>query len=329
MSNCIVCDAQANHSCGKCRSANYCSPTCQRGHWKVHKKTCGMTAEQVAELAVVQASLPCYFLEETYSKTMNGSYLALCYRNEGVGVQWSTLLEMGLVKRETRDRSFICNVLVCDERGKEQAVVDIHREALMLLCGEEAAGMVDSLGRINQAAFACTGGLQNPLAPQLHRQRSPKTLQEKQVEALSKLPAYRLKHICITTDGGGGFLTLVTNRTIEAGTITPTGATLTSIQLVQQETDDEMFVCGVSVFNEGLYQETGSDEAVVDVHREALRLLTGEEGVKVTFNLLGGYDCALPKPANACSRVVRRLIESRGSSSCGNSKMKFNLTHIA
>ncbi|KAJ1390276.1 hypothetical protein B484DRAFT_290166 [Ochromonadaceae sp. CCMP2298] len=151
----------------------------------------------------------------------------------------------------------------------------------MLLCGEEAAGMVDSLGRINQAAFACTGGLQNPLAPQLHRQRSPKTLQEKQVEALSKLPAYRLKHICITTDGGGGFLTLVTNRTIEAGTITPTGATLTSIQLVQQETDDEMFVCGVSVFNEGLYQETGSDEAVVDVHREALRLLTGEEGVKV------------------------------------------------
>jgi len=100
-----------------------------------------------------------------------------------------------------------------------------------------------------------------------------------------------------------------------------------------------MFVCGVSVFNEGLYQETGSDEAVVDVHREALRLLTGEEGVKalegykrickVTFNLLGGYDCALPKPANACSRVVRRLIESRGSSSCGNSKMKFNLTHIA
>jgi alpha/beta superfamily hydrolase len=35
-----ACDATGTLECGGCRSVRYCSPACQRAHWKAHKKAC-------------------------------------------------------------------------------------------------------------------------------------------------------------------------------------------------------------------------------------------------------------------------------------------------
>ncbi|KAE8349656.1 hypothetical protein BDV28DRAFT_140794 [Aspergillus coremiiformis] len=36
----LSCQKPGKHHCSGCRTAAYCSPTCQKSHWKVHKKTC-------------------------------------------------------------------------------------------------------------------------------------------------------------------------------------------------------------------------------------------------------------------------------------------------
>ena len=38
--SCANCDAKANKICSGCKKIHYCSQTCQRAHWKIHKKQC-------------------------------------------------------------------------------------------------------------------------------------------------------------------------------------------------------------------------------------------------------------------------------------------------
>jgi len=38
---CLVCQEVATKRCSVCKTAMYCSQTCQRGDWKAHKKVCG------------------------------------------------------------------------------------------------------------------------------------------------------------------------------------------------------------------------------------------------------------------------------------------------
>ena len=38
--NCVKCGKPGTQKCSRCKSVYYCSSTCQRGDWKVHKKTC-------------------------------------------------------------------------------------------------------------------------------------------------------------------------------------------------------------------------------------------------------------------------------------------------
>ncbi len=53
MSNCI-CSSFATRQCGACHSVSYCSTTCQRAHWSVHKGECKI--HQISDDAAFQTN---------------------------------------------------------------------------------------------------------------------------------------------------------------------------------------------------------------------------------------------------------------------------------
>lgn len=55
---CAVCSGPGSHLCAGCKSVNYCSPECQRSHWKSHKKPCRL-ARAAAGQAEYEAGLQC------------------------------------------------------------------------------------------------------------------------------------------------------------------------------------------------------------------------------------------------------------------------------
>jgi hypothetical protein len=61
-SSCALCGAQeAKTHCGSCKLVKYCGSTCQRNHWRVHKKKCqrkSRTATKTASLGNNEQSTP-------------------------------------------------------------------------------------------------------------------------------------------------------------------------------------------------------------------------------------------------------------------------------
>jgi hypothetical protein len=72
------------------------------------------------------------------------------------------------------------------------------------------------------------------------------------------------------------YLSAFSVNTIHAGSTMPTGSMLKDFGIVKYETDDSKFVRNVVLFEE-LHDQR--NHAVVDIHREAIRLLCEEEGV--------------------------------------------------
>jgi hypothetical protein len=48
-----ACTAAPAFACSRCLSAVYCSPACQRAHWRTHKPACQVQESQMGEPEVV------------------------------------------------------------------------------------------------------------------------------------------------------------------------------------------------------------------------------------------------------------------------------------
>ena len=46
---CHACGKKAEHKCGSCSAALYCSEACQRAHWVHHKKPCSVDRQDTSE----------------------------------------------------------------------------------------------------------------------------------------------------------------------------------------------------------------------------------------------------------------------------------------
>ncbi|KAJ1388960.1 hypothetical protein B484DRAFT_409474 [Ochromonadaceae sp. CCMP2298] len=225
-----------------------------------------------------------------------------------------TLLDMGILKQGTSDDEFVCGVTLFDEQNskKDWAIVDVHREALKMMCGEESIALLESHMRLGTLAYIYTGGRapsQSPSTPQLHRVYPLRTPEQKRADMLARLPLFELKNV----GKEGDYLTLTSRHGSPAGAVLPNAVALADLGLVQRESADDKFVCGVTVY----HAQGGYDEAVVDVHREALKLMCGEEAVtaleahrricRVTWYMMGGDPDYSEAPTDACSRLVRLL----------------------
>jgi hypothetical protein len=134
--------------------------------------TAEVSAEERAAVLQIQALLPCFYLQlkENYLTMMSRIVIPAGAKNP----MGDTLLKMGLVQQEEEDEKFICDVIVFDERHTKQdvGVVNLHREALIMLCREEVVGLIETHRRITTSAYIFTGGKvpnSPPDSPQLHR----------------------------------------------------------------------------------------------------------------------------------------------------------------
>jgi hypothetical protein len=100
---------------------------------------------------------------------------------------------------------------------------------------------------------------------------APVRVEDERARIISLLPFF---HLRLKDDYN--YLSAFSVNTIQAGSTMPTGSMLKDLGIVKYETDDSKFVRNVVLFEE-LHDQR--DHAVVDIHREAIRLLCGEEDV--------------------------------------------------
>jgi hypothetical protein len=141
------------------------------------------SATQEEEQAKTMRMLPCFDLKvseqlQAWHNYANVNYLTCFSRQtqaKGTKLPMGMmLLAVGLVKQETEDSKFVCGVTLYEEMHDQcdSAIVDIHKEALRLMCGEESIAILETHMRIGTMAWIYTGGNppdKDPSTPMLHR----------------------------------------------------------------------------------------------------------------------------------------------------------------
>jgi hypothetical protein len=157
------CDAIGLNQCSRCRSVSYCSKECQRADWKLHKTVCTESSNTCLNPYAFQVTDTDTIYELREDKELPPGTLGIIARHAGLAkTQLPTAqvyLKQGILEQES-PLGYIDNVLLYESTVEHKFVLvaSIHRQAILVLCGEDSLKLVESNKRMSLHAFILTGG---------------------------------------------------------------------------------------------------------------------------------------------------------------------------
>jgi len=254
----------------------YCSAECQREDWRAgcHKVTCGKAKKVPKATAVaVDNYFPFYDLKLDETNT----FLVITVRGERQGTEPTgfDLIKRNLVQVEddVHDESkFIRNVRIHYNNFKFDSacvgLAHIHREAVRILCGEDGVLALEAYRGMDDYTLMISGGLS--------REKSILKMTMLHVQVDNPNAAFPFFHLQL--DEESHTILTITPRKGNKHDIVPCGNDLIKLKLVDVSNvrDHNKFIRKVKVYQEGSLSKV---TRVVDVHRDAVRVMCGSEGV--------------------------------------------------